>query len=278
MEFLAPAKVNLSLRVLRRRDDGYHDIDSLVVTVSLFDRLTIEPGGNDGIAFTCDDPALAGDDNLVLSAARLFCQETGRSPNLRIHLQKQIPHGAGLGGGSSDAATTLLALDRLLATALPRETLHRLAAALGSDIPFFLHGSPARIRGRGELLDPSPFPHRLPLLLLKPPFGVSTPWAYQHWHRSRALPGIPYGLQPQPWGALINDLERPVFEKHLMLAEFKLWLLAQPECTGALMSGSGSTLFAILRDPSGAIPLGDRAAAHFGPTIWRQPVSTLPTT
>lgn len=277
MEFLAPAKVNLSLRVVRRRDDGFHEIDSLFVPISLHDRLDIELRDEGGLAFTCDDATIPADDtNLVVRAARLFCAETGREPNVRIHLEKHIPHGAGLGGGSSDAATTLLALDRLCATRLPRETLHRLAATLGSDVPFFLLGTPARARGRGELLDESPFSHRLPLLLVKPPFAVPTPWAYQRWRDARELPGIRYAAQPQPWGELVNDLERPVFEKHLLLAELKRWLLAQPECPGALMSGSGSTVFTVVHDRASAMPLSERVASEFGSTMWCRAAETIP--
>jgi 4-diphosphocytidyl-2-C-methyl-D-erythritol kinase len=276
VEFLAPAKVNLTLRVLRRRDDGFHELDSLFVPISIFDRLEIELRADGGLVFTCDDATVPGDDtNLVVRAARLFCATTERKPNLCIHLEKRIPHGAGLGGGSSDAASTLLALDKLFRTELPRETLLTLAAELGSDVPFFIHDRAARARGRGELLEPIDFQHRLPLLLLKPPFGVPTPWAYQRWRDSRELPGVPYAPQPQPWGELINDLERPVFEKHLFLAELKMWLLRQPEVTGALMSGSGSTVFAVLREKAGATPLAERAAAEFGATLWCQFAETL---
>ncbi len=279
MEFLAPAKVNLTLRVVRRRGDGFHEIDSLITPISIFDRLEIEPLDEGGIAFTCDDATVpAGDTNLVVRAARLFYTATGRDPHLRIHLEKRIPHGAGLGGGSSDAATTLLALDRLFRAQLPRETLLHLAAELGSDVPFFILGHPTRARSRGELIEPADFPHRLPLLLIKPPFAVPTPWAYQRWRDSRELPGIPYAVQPQPWGELINDLERPVFEKHLLLAELKRWLLRQPECSGALMSGSGSTVFAVLQDKASALPLSERVATEFGPTMWCQFAETLTST
>lgn len=269
MEFFAPAKVNLSLRVMHRREDGFHEIDSVFVPISLCDRLVIELRDGGGLAFTCDDANIPGDDtNLVVRAARLFCSEAGCEPNIRIHLEKRIPHGAGLGGGSSDAATTLLALDRLFGTGLPQESLLRFAATLGSDVPFFILCRPARARGRGENLEPIDFPHRLPMLLIKPPFAVPTPWAYQRWRDSRELPGIRYAAQPQPWGELVNDLERPVFEKHLVLAELKSWLLRQPECAGALMSGSGSTIFAVLRETEGAASLSARVLQEFGSTLW----------
>ena len=276
MEFLAPAKINLTLRVVRRREDGFHEIDSLFVPISLFDRLQIELGDTGGLVFTCDEPSIPTDEgNLVVRAAHLFCTEVGVEPHVRIHLEKSIPHGAGLGGGSSDAAITLLALDRLFRTEMPRETLMSLAADLGSDVPFFLMGGAARGRGRGEVLEPVDFPHRLPLLLLKPPFGVPTPWAYQRWRDSRELPGVAYGAQQFPWGELVNDLERPVFEKYLMLAEAKSWLLRQPEVQGALMSGSGSTVFAVLHDAEAASAVGQRFAQEFGVSHWAYLAETI---
>jgi 4-diphosphocytidyl-2-C-methyl-D-erythritol kinase len=276
MLFLAPAKINLSLRVVRRRDDGFHDIDSLIVPVSIFDKLEIELLDEGGLQFTCDDPGIPTDDkNLVVRAARVFCTEIGLEPHLRVHLEKHIPHGAGLGGGSSDAAIALIGLNHLFRTELPRETLLSLAADLGSDVPFFIIGRPAHARGRGEQLEPAEFNHRLPLLLIKPSFGVPTPWAYQRWRDSRELPGIPYSPQTLPWGELVNDLESPVFEKYLFLATLKKWLLQQSECAGAILSGSGSTVFALLRNPEDATPLGERIAQEFGTELWCHAAETL---
>jgi 4-diphosphocytidyl-2-C-methyl-D-erythritol kinase len=269
VEFLAPAKVNLSLRVVRRREDGFHEIESLVCPLSIFDSLEIAHRDDPGLEFTCDDPSVpAGEDNLVVRAARLFCESCGFEPRLRIALSKRIPHGAGLGGGSSDAATTLIGLDRLFATDLSREALSAMAADLGSDVPFFVYQSAATIRGRGEHVESVAFPHELPLFLIKPPFGVATPWAYQHWRDSREIPGVRYAAQDFPWGSLVNDLERPVFEKYVFLADLKSWLLSQPEVAGALMSGSGATVFALLHEKSGAESLATRVAAEFGTNLW----------
>jgi 4-diphosphocytidyl-2-C-methyl-D-erythritol kinase len=269
VEFLAPAKVNLSLRVLRRRDDGFHDIESLMCPVSIFDTLDIAHRDEPGLEFTCDDPSLPlGDDNLVVRAAKLFCSSCGLEPRLRIALRKRIPHGAGLGGGSSDAATVLLGLNRLFDTQLPREALAAMAADLGSDIPFFIYQSAAVIRGRGEQVEQVEFPHTLPLLLVKPPFGVPTPWAYQHWRDSQEIPEVRYTAQEFAWGPLVNDLERPVFEKYISLADMKSWLLDQPEVAGALMSGSGATVFALLHAQEGAGSLGERIAGEFGANLW----------
>ncbi len=187
---------------------------------------------------------------------------------MRIALTKRIPHGAGLGGGSSDAATTLLGLDRLFETQLSREALSAMAAELGSDIPFFIYQSAAIIRGRGEHVEPVAFSHTLPLLLIKPPFGVPTPWAYKRWRDSQEIPGVRYDAQELEWGTLVNDLERPVFEKYIPLADMKTWLAEQPEVAGALMSGSGATVFAVLRHKEEAGALGDRIVAEFGTNLW----------
>ena len=276
MEYLAPAKINLSLRVLHRREDGFHDIESIIVPVSIFDRLEIAPRDDGGIDFTCNEPDVPADDtNLVVRAASAFCDAFKIPHHLRIGLHKGIPHGAGLGGGSSDAAATLLALDRIFATKAPRETLHRLASDIGSDVPFFLDRSAARVTGRGESVMPADFPHALPLLLVKPPFGVPTPWAYRQWRDSREIPGVLYDAQEFEWGTLVNDLERPVFEKYVFLAQLKMWLLAQPEVAGALMSGSGATVFAVLREKSGSDPLRARLTQEFGTGLWWHVAETL---
>jgi 4-diphosphocytidyl-2-C-methyl-D-erythritol kinase len=269
VEFLAPAKVNLSLRVLQRRDDGFHDIESFVCPLSIFDTVDITLRDEPGFEFTCDDPTVpTGDDNLVVRAAKLFCESCGLEPHLRIALSKRIPHGAGLGGGSSDAATTLIGLNRLFQTELSREALSAMAADLGSDVPLFVYQSATIIRGRGEQVEPAEFPHELPLLLIKPPFGVPTPWAYKRWRDSQEIPGVRYTVQEFSWGSLVNDLERPVFEKYLFLADLKSWLLAQPEVAGALMSGSGATVFALLHDKNGGESLATRVVNEFGTNLW----------
>lgn len=269
MEFHAPAKINLTLRVKGRREDGFHEIESLVCPISLSDTLEIETRKAGGLEFTCDDPTLpTGDTNLVVRAARLFCTSCGIEPHLRIALTKRIPHGAGLGGGSSDAAATLLGLDQIFGTRLGLEKLSAIAAELGSDVPLFLYRSAACVRGRGELVESVAFPHVLPLLLVKPPFGVPTPWAYRQWKDSREIPGVRYAEQEFPWGALHNDLERPVFEKYLFLAALKSWLLAQPEVAGALMSGSGATVFAVLRVKEASPVLAARVTEEFGENPW----------
>jgi len=277
LEILAPAKINLTLKVKSRRDDGFHEIESLMCPISLFDRLQIAHSETDQIEFQCDDPTLpAGDDNLAVRAARLFCESFGFQPRLFVSLEKRIPHGAGLGGGSSDAASVILGLNALFATELSVDTMADLAAELGSDIPFFIHQSAAIIRGRGEKVEPVSFPHTLPLLLIKPPFGVPTPWAYQRWQNADEIPGVSYAPQQLPSGALHNDLERPVFEKHLFLAALKSWLQEQPETAGALMSGSGSTLFVVLKEKALGYALGERIEQTFGSALWCFLCETVP--
>lgn len=269
MQLFAPAKINLSLEVLGVRADGFHEIETMMVPVSLADTLSLERADTAGIAFTCSDASLPpGDENLVVRAAKLFFELAGISPGVRIRLEKKIPHGAGLGGGSSDAAATLIGLNELFDTRLEMPALSALSAELGSDIPFFLHRCAARCRGRGEIVGPVAFNHKLPLLLVKPPFGVPTPWAYKHWRDSVELPDVSYAPQRFPWGELVNALERPVFEKYILLALLKRWLLAQPEVAGALLSGSGSTMFAVLRDESGGVALARRAREQFGGELW----------
>ena len=276
IEFLAPAKINLSLAIKSRREDGFHEIETLMCPISVFDRLEIEAREEGGLEFVCDDPSIpAGEENLVVRAAKLFCGEVGIEPHLRIALAKAIPHGAGLGGGSSDAATVLLALNGLFQTLLSTETLAAMAADLGSDVPFFIYQSAAICRGRGEQVAPVELPHQLPLLLIKPPFGVPTPWAYQRWRDSMELPSVSYNPQKFDWGTLSNDLERPVFEKYLFLALLKGWLRAQPEVEGALMSGSGSTVFALLHQKEQGIALGERLAQEFGSDLWVYLCETL---
>ncbi len=264
----APAKLNLSLRVLGKRDDGFHEIDTLMVKLpGLADELLFCEA--DDFLFQCDDPRVPGDDgNLVVKATRAFEAAAGISCKCSISLKKTIPHGAGLGGGSSDAAMTLLGLNRLHGYPLGVETLHQSAVSLGSDIPFFLITAAARCTGRGEIIEPVPSPPPLSILLLKPSFGVATPDAYGRLKRSFELPGIPYAPQQIQGISLLNDLERPVFEKHRFLAELKHWLLDRRETSAALMSGSGSTVFAILRDGADANALAAAARDELDPGLW----------
>jgi 4-diphosphocytidyl-2-C-methyl-D-erythritol kinase len=150
----AYAKINLSLEILGRRHDGYHDVLTILQTVDLHDTLTVEPA--EEVVLTCDQPTLINDDNLVLRAARLLQRTTGRTEGAAIHLEKGIPLAAGLGGGSSDAATTLVALSELWGLRMSEANLQNLAAVLGSDVPFFLVGGTVLASERGQTLQPLP--------------------------------------------------------------------------------------------------------------------------
>src|SRR5437868_15395308 len=161
IEEFAHAKVNLFLRVLRRRQDGFHEIETLMAPITLCDSLELE--SSNAFEFRCDEPGLAGDDNLVIRAARLFFSETNRAPKVRLTLRKEIPHGAGLGGGSSDAAAALRGLNRFFNAGLSSEKLRTLGAQLGSDISFFLNETAAICRGRGEIVTPAALPEPLSL-------------------------------------------------------------------------------------------------------------------
>jgi 4-diphosphocytidyl-2-C-methyl-D-erythritol kinase len=277
MQVIAPAKINLSLRVLGRRSDGFHEIETFIAPISLCDEIKIEQrSGKQQIAFRCDDPSVPkGEDNIVVRAANLFFEETKVSSGISIVLKKAIPHGAGLGGGSSDAASTLLALNELFETNLPREALAKMAEMIGSDVPFFIFQSAAVCKGRGEFVSPTRLREHLSVLLLKPEFGVPTQWAYSRWRDSREIPGVSYGAQQFTQQSFVNDLERPVFEKFVFLAEIKMWLLKQPEVGAALMSGSGSTVFAAIRDNVDVDRLATRAKAELDPELWTCVTRTL---
>ena len=270
MQIAAPAKINLNLRVVGRNEaTGYHDIETWMAPLTLADELRVALRAAPGITLTCSDPALDdGSGNLAWQAADLFLRETRHSGGAAIELHKHIPHGAGLGGGSSDAAAVLKALNEQAGRPLDTPALERLAAQLGSDVPFFIRGSAAMARGRGELLEPRSLPAPLDLLLIKPPFGVETAWAYRQWSGKEFCP--PHWTAPQLHDGLeiFNDLERPVFAKYIILAALKQWLLEHSLVAAAAMSGSGSCLFAILRDPRGAGQLADDTKREFGDTFW----------
>lgn len=270
MQVRAPAKINLNLRIIGRHETtGYHDIETWMTPLSLADELEVELTDSPGLRLECDQPALGpAEDNLAWRAADLFLRESGIGKGVQIVLRKNIPHGAGLGGGSSDAAAVLNALNQLTGSRFNVEKLEKLGAQLGSDVPFFIRACSAIGRGRGERLEARPLSHSLDLLLLKPPFGVETAWAYRQWSSADTLPTR--WTAPQLFDGLeiFNDLERPVFAKYVLLPAMKEWLLDHSLVAAAGMSGSGSTMFAIVRDLRGAGQLADEAKAAFGDTLW----------
>src|SRR5262245_53547025 len=194
MQVLAPAKINVSLNIFGRRTDGFHELDTLIAPISLYDEINIAKAqAGKGIEFCCDDPSVPhGDDNLAVRAAKAFFDTTKIEPAVSIELKKKIPHGAGLGGGSSDAASVLLALNQLFEAKLSREVLGKMAGPIGSDVPFFVFESAARCQGHGEMVTPIKLKRKFSILLLKPAFAVSTRWAYSHWQNSREITGSRY--------------------------------------------------------------------------------------
>jgi len=277
MQVLAPAKINLSLKILGRRSDAFHEIETVITPISFYDEIKVEKrSGKTGIVFRCDVPSVPqGDDNLVVRAAKAFVAKAKIDAAISIELQKKIPHGAGLGGGSSDAASTLLALNQLFETNLPGEALSKIAETIGSDIPFFIFQSAALCKGGGELVTPLKLRQSRSLLLLKPGFAVSTSWAYHHWQASREIPRVSYATQEFGGQTFVNDLERPAFEKFVFLAQLKMWLLKQPEVGAALMSGSGSAAFAVLRKHAEADHIAERAKAELDPELWTCACETI---
>jgi 4-diphosphocytidyl-2-C-methyl-D-erythritol kinase len=276
MQVLAPAKINLSLKILGQRNDGFHEVDTLIAPISLYDEIGIEKRPEKGIKFRCDDPSVPqGSDNLVVRAAKTFFETTKIEPAVSIELKKKIPHSAGLGGGSSDAASVLLALEDMFETKLSREALAEMAEPLGSDVPFFLFQSAAVCKGHGEMVMPVKLQRPFPILLLKPGFAVSTAWAYSRWQDSREIPGIRYEAQEFAGQTFANDLERPVFEKFVFLAQLKMWLLSQSEVGAALMSGSGSTMFAVMREDADADSVAKGAKTALDPELWTCACKTL---
>ncbi len=279
----APAKINLSLRVLGRRPDGYHDIDSVMQMVGLYDDVEVAPGrrGLDVVVEGADLPA--GPGNLVYEAATALAKAAGVSTGASIRLAKRIPIGAGLGGGSSDAAAVLMALSRLWRLRWTRTRLAELGAGLGSDVPFFFFGPTARVTGRGELVARTARPRLVGearpsewAVLVNPGFSVSTRWAFEALGAPPAarLPGSggPSGLStsrlttggsivtiPRLLGAPVsapcpveNSLEAVTASSYPVIEEIKRWL-RDAGAGVALMSGSGPTVFGLFSSRAEAV-------------------------
>ncbi len=268
------AKVNRSLVVLGKRPDGYHELDTLFQAVGLTDRLTFEE--SDGLTLEVDDPSIpAGPENLVLRAARALAEATGVRPRAALTLEKRIPSGGGLGGGSSDAAVTLLGLSALWELDLPLELLARVGGALGSDVPFFLHGGTARGLGRGERIVPLPDLPPQAVVLVMPPFPVSTPAVF----RSLEAPAWDGGggVVPDEGDAPDrNDLE-PAAEALFPALRAVREALERAGAVRARLSGSGSTVFGLFPDLAAAtegarrldgLPAG--SAVRIVPTLSRE--------
>ena len=256
----APAKINLVLRILDRRTDGYHNLWSLMQTVQVEDEITLAlTGAHSGVTLRCDEPSLKTDDsNLVSRAAVAVMAQSGRTGGLDITLAKRIPMGAGLGGGSSDAAATIIGLNQLFNLEWSAEQMAHIGQTLGSDVSFFFFAPSATVAGRGEQVAPIRIKGMRWVVLVNPGFPVETKWAYQQLTANRA------GVVPlsqshamleqaselgweQVLEAAENDFEGPVFKAYPLLQEIKHRLLAL-EADVALLSGSGATVFGVFRD------------------------------
>jgi len=259
----APAKINLFLRIIGKRSDGYHDLYSLMCPLALHDTLTLSAGGK-GIVVVCDHPGVPEDaSNLAGRSAHLFLKTAfaGNSlpiSGLTIHIDKKIPVGAGLGGGSSDAAAVLMALNDYFGQLLSTQALMALGTRLGADVPFFIRGAPALATGIGDRLEP--FPHLTPwtALLVYPNEVVSTAWVYKNLNLRLTkdekklskfhFDGRLFKLDEH----LVNDLE-PVTERAFPVIKAIKRLLLAHGAAGAMMSGSGSTVFGLFADHERAI-------------------------
>lgn len=278
---LSPAKINLYLRILGKRADGYHEVETVMVPVDFGDTITLLLRKT-SIALECDNPNLPTDDsNLALRAAKLMAETFPAEKGVKIVLQKRIPLAAGLGGGSSNAATVMRGLNRLWQLERPVADLDPLAAQMGSDINFFLRNGAAVCRGRGEQVQPLACRLAATVLLVNPGFGISTAWAYQSWaeqaHRlTGPAPDISLLCRALEAGdldavarALYNDLERPALWKFPVLELIKD-VLRETGAAGALMSGSGATVFGLFAKRAQAEEAASRIGAQFGAGTWTQ--------
>lgn len=277
----APAKINLSLDVIGKRPDGYHLLETIMQTVGLYDIIGIEvfraeqPVLFPEIVILCTDDEVPTDvRNTSHRAASAYFKKlastgTGQRysvSRIEITIQKGIPLEAGLAGGSADAAGTLAGLNHLFGAALPWEEMQRIAAATGADVPFCLIGGTVLCRGIGEILEPAADFSSRPAVLVKPDFGVSTPWAFRQFDAAGRFSGpdtpailaaLSRGDAAGVFGKTANVLENVVFLAHPVLGEIRSGLKQMRGCIGSLMSGSGATIFAVFDQPADARDAAD---------------------
>ena len=267
-QFKTPSKINLGLHIHKKREDGFHELETILQMVTWFDELQLE-GTCEKVELFCDTPEIPNDEtNLVVKAARLLQKHfPGRCAGVNITLKKSIPSGAGLGGGSGNAAGVLLALNHLWDLKISRENLIALSGELGSDVPFFLISPCAIGTGKGEILEPIKNPINLYVLMIYPNLPLSTPWVYgnlklkltKHKNNISILTNFLMRSDFAQLGAgLYNDLEPIVFKRYPEILEIKNELL-RSGAGGALLSGSGSTVFGIFDNPD----LAKKALARF---------------
>ncbi|MBM4053581.1 MAG: 4-(cytidine 5'-diphospho)-2-C-methyl-D-erythritol kinase [Planctomycetes bacterium] len=263
IKIAAPAKINLFLEILGKRPDGYHEIETVMQKVCLYDYIYME--NNEDMELSCSNPELeTGEDNLVVKAVRLLQKESGIYRGIKIFLEKNIPIGAGLGGGSSDAAATLFGINRLWRLGYDSERLMSFAARLGSDIPFFIGENTAICRGRGEIIQPFPIKTKYYYVIIYPKFAVSTATAYKNFKiaLTKNLKDVTFFLRSLESGdadllgtCLHNRLEDVVFKLYPQLEEIKQKLKKLDFC-GVLLSGSGSAVYGLCRRESEAKNIG----------------------
>lgn len=265
MQVFSPSKVNLFLRIMRRREDGYHDLASLFHVIDLGDDMELEvlPGGAASDILQCSDPTIPCDGrNLVIKALDLYRSKTGETARFRVRLDKRVPHGAGLGGGSGNAATTLWAANELCGRPATDAQLLDWSAGIGSDISVFFGAGAAYCTGRGEIVEDvaPPLPLDTPLLLVKPPIGLSTPQIFKALDLGRRSTADPRGLLDGMAAAgtlrddlTVNDLEQPAFDTLPELLALKRRLAEAGGGDGrpfdsVFMTGSGSTIVCVGSD------------------------------
>ena len=269
----APAKVNLRLEIIRKRADGYHEISTTFQKVGLFDKLTLQKTSSPGILFTVDNPAAVPSDrtNLVYRAAQLIMEHSKADWGVAIKLLKRIPTGAGLGGGSSDAAATLDGLNKLFNLGLSLQTLQALACKLGADVPFFLMPWPtACATGIGEILQQAHLGPKIWFVIVFPRFSISTAWAYTTFSQDILLTNRRKNIilsnyiddLTQVCMLLYNDFERVVIPRHPEIAAIRQSLM-KAGARGALLSGSGSSVFGVFANRKDS----QKAAAQLSNTI-----------
>lgn len=270
----APAKINLGLHVLRRRPDGYHEVETVLLPIGWHDLLTVEMA--EAFHFSCSDPTLPTDErNLCVRAAHALAAAAGIEPRGALHLDKRVPHGAGLGGGSSDAAHTLRLLADFWDLHVPTLTLHAIAANLGSDVPFFLYDEAMLATGRGEALEPlADDPYRLPyaLAVLMPPVQVSTANAYALIEPTASdrpdLQALVRSNDLDRWRReLVNDFEGPVCARHPEIRASREYLLKAGAGYAAL-SGSGAAVYGVFERPTDARQAVEEARSEGLQTWW----------
>ena len=253
MEIKSPAKLNIRLKVTGRRPDGYHELVSIMVPVALFDLIELESNQTQRITISSQGFSVPeNEDNLVYRAAQSFFSLTGIKQGLSINLTKNIPVAAGLGGGSSNAANTLKALNEMWSNPLTFQTLEELAVSLGADVPFFLHGSPCIARGIGEILEHIEKWPRFWYVIVMPPISVSTAWVYGNLKLKLTTDEYIFILRYlakemfQIAGILENDLETVTATRFPVINTIKEALI-RTGAEGALMSGSGPSVFGIFK-------------------------------